>query len=153
MRSMSQSLAKIIVHIVFSTKNHTPFLSGDIRKKLFAYLAGILKKLDCSPILINGVEDHVHILCLLSKNQMPCNVVEKLKAYSSKWIKTETPAAKDFQWQNVYGIFSVSQSNLASVKDYISGQNDHHRRSSFKDEFRAFIKNYDVQYDEQYVWD
>ena len=150
---MSQSLAKIIVHIVFSTKNHAPFLSSDIRGKLFAYLAGILKKLDCNPILINGVEDHVHILCLLSKNQMPCKVVEKLKSHSSKWIKTKTPEAGAFQWQNGYGIFSVSQSNLASVKNYIAGQDDHHRRSSFQDEFRAFLKKYDVQYDEQYVWD
>ena len=149
---MSQSLSKIIVHIVFSTKDHTPCLSNDIRPGLFAYIAGILNKLDSKAILINGVEYHVHILCLLSKNHAPCEIVEKIKTGSSKWIKTQTSAPDSFQWQNGYGMFSVSQSNVASVRSYIAEQEDHHRNVSFKEEFRKFLDKYKVQYDEEYVW-
>ena len=149
---MPQSLAKIIVHIVFSTKNHAPYLSDDIRLGLFAYIAGILNKLDSKAIIINGVEDHVHILCLLSKNHAPCEIVEKIKTGSSKWIKTQTSGLDFFQWQNGYGMFSVSQSNVDLVKRYISNQEKHHRTVSFKDEFRKFLDKYKVQYDEKYVW-
>ncbi|HIJ70746.1 MAG TPA: IS200/IS605 family transposase [Planctomycetes bacterium] len=141
---MPQSLAKIIVHIVFSTKNHAPYLSEDIRPGLFAYMAGILNKLDSKAIIINGVEDHVHILCLLSKNHAPCEIVEKVKTGSSKWIKTQAPGLNSFQWQNGYGIFSVSQSNVESVRRYITDQEEHHRRVSFKDEFRKFLDKYKV---------
>ena len=149
---MPQSLAKIIVHIVFSTKNHDPCLSNDIRPGLFAYIAGILNKLDSKAILINGVEDHVHILCLLSKNHAPCEIVEKVKTGSSKWIKTQASGPDSFQWQNGYGMFSVSQSNVESVRRYIAEQEEHHRNVSFKEEFRKFLDKYKVQYDEKYVW-
>jgi len=149
---MPQSLSKIIVHIVFSTKNHAPCLSNDIRPGLFAYIAGILNKLDSKAILINGVEDHVHILCLLSKNHAPCEIVEKVKTGSSKWVKTQTSGPDSFQWQNGYGMFSVSQSNVASVRSYIAEQENHHRNVSFKEEFRNFLDKYEVQYDEEYVW-
>ena len=150
---MPQSLAKIIVHIVFSTKNHTPFLSNEIRGELFAYIAGILNKLGSNAILINGVEDHIHILCLLSKNHAPCRVIEEVKKNSSKWIKTKSAAFKAFQWQNGYGIFSVSQSSLARVRNYIAEQENHHRRIPFKEELRKLLNRYEVKYDEQYVWD
>ena len=149
---MPQSLAKIIVHIVFSTKNHNPCLSNDIRPGLFAYIAGILNKFDSKAILINDVEDHVHILCLLSKNHAPCEIVEKVKTGSSKWVKTQTSGPDSFQWQNGYGMFSVSQSNVASVKRYIAEQENHHRRVSFEEEFRKFLDKYEVRYDEEYVW-
>jgi len=139
---MPQSLAKIIVHIVFSTKNHAPFLSSDIREELFAYIAGILNKLDSRAILVNGTEEHVHILCLLSKNYAPCKVIEEVKKSSSKWIKTRSAALKTFQWQNGYGIFSVSQSNLAQVKDYIADQENHHRRISFQEELRKLLDRF-----------
>ena len=150
---MPQSLAKIIVHIVFGTKNQRPFLSPNIRDNLFAYIGGILNKIDSTPILIGGVEDHVHILCLLSKNLPPCKLIEKVKSASSKWIKSKNSACKGFQWQNGYAIFSVSNSSLPSVRDYISTQNEHHRKTSFKGELKHFLEKYDLQYDEKYIWD
>ena len=150
---MPQSLAKIIVHITFSTKNRMPCLSKDIQPDLHAYMAGILQQLDCKPIQIGGVEDHVHVLCLLSKNHAVCKIVEELKKGSSKWIKPKEPEFKDFHWQNGYGAFSVSQSKVAGTIDYIGNQTEHHRHVSFQDEFRQFLKRYDVEYDERYVWD
>lgn len=150
---MPQSLAKIIVHIVFSTKHHAPFLTDDVRQELFAYMAGILKELDAAPILINGTEDHVHVLCQLPRNHAPSTIIQKIKSASSRWIKTKSPQLEHFQWQSGYGIFSVSQSHADSVKRYITNQQTHHKTLSFKDEFRRFLDKYKVQYDERYVWD
>jgi REP element-mobilizing transposase RayT len=150
---MPQSLAKIIAHITFSTKNRVPCLSKDVQPELHAYMAGILQELDCKPIQIGGVEDHVHVLCLLSKNHAVCKIVEELKKGSSKWIKPKEPELKGFHWQNGYGAFSVSQSRIAGTIDYIVNQTEHHRRVSFQEEFRQFLKRYDVEYDERYVWD
>ena len=150
---MPQSLAKIIIHIIFSTKNHAPFLSNDISGEIFAYIAGILNKFDCYPILVNGVEDHVHILCNLSKNHAVCKIVEEVKKNSSKWIKNKSDEFKSFEWQNGYGVFSVSQSNLEAVKAYISNQRKHHQKLSFKDELRNFLNKYNIKYNEEYLWD
>ncbi|MDI6794871.1 MAG: transposase [bacterium] len=155
---MPQSLAKIITHIIFSTKNRTPFLSKEIRPQLYSYMAGILMagildKCNSKAILIGGVEDHVHILCLLSKNLAPCKIIEEVKKGSSKWIKPHAANLAKFQWQNGYGIFSVRQSNVEVVQKYIAQQEDHHRKISFQDEFRGFLKKYGLEYDERYVWD
>ncbi len=150
---MPQSLAKIVIHIVFSTKNHAPFLTEPIREQLFPYMAGILNKLDSKAILINGAEDHVHILCLLSRNHTVAEIIEEVKKRSSKWIKTMDQECATFQWQNGYGVFSVSQSRVSAVHNYITDQAEHHRAVTFKEEFREFLNKYQVQYDEQYLWD
>jgi len=150
---MPQSLAKIIVHIVYSTKNRVPCLSKDIQPKLHAYMAGILQEWGCKPIQIGGVEDHVHILCLLSKNHVPCKVIEEVKKGSSKWIKTNGAEFRGFYWQRGYGILSVSESKIATARQYIVNQPNHHRTVSFKDEFRQFLKRYNIEHDERYVWD
>jgi REP element-mobilizing transposase RayT len=148
-----QSLAQLLVHLIFSTKSREPLLSDDIRPELHPYMATILKHMDSSAILINSVEDHVHILFHLSKNHALCDVIENVKKDSSKWIKTKGRTFRNFHWQSGYGALSVSQSNLAQVVKYIEGQKEHHRRRTFQEEFRAFLKRYQVQYDERYVWD
>ena len=150
---MPQSLAQLLVHLIFSTKSREPLLSDDIRPELHPYMATILKHMDSSAILINSVEDHVHILFHLSKNHALCDVIENVKKDSSKWIKTKGRTFRNFHWQSGYGALSVSQSNLAQVVKYIEGQKEHHRRRTFQEEFRAFLKRYQVQYDERYVWD
>jgi putative transposase len=152
-KSMPQSLAQILVHLFFSTKNREGMLSDDIRPGLHAYMATILKGMDPSAILINSVADHAHVLFHLSKKQPLCDVVEVVKKDSSKWIKTKGRAYRNFHWQAGYGAFSVSQSNVAQVLNYIDGQKRHHRRTTFQEEFRAFLKKYQVPYDERYVWD
>jgi len=116
-------------------------------------MATILKGKECPAILINSVEDHAHVLFHLSKTHALCDVIESLKRDSSKWIKTKGRNYRNFHWQSGYGAFSVSQSNVAQVVRYIGKQKEHHRRRTFQEEFRAFLKRYQVPYDERYVWD
>ena len=151
---MAQSLAKIIVHLVFSTKNRSPFLRDEaIRRELNSYLAVTLRELDSPALIIGSLSDHIHVLFLLSRTHAVCDILEEIKKNSSKWIKTKSPDLRDFQWQNGYGIFSVSQSNVASVKAYIAKQEEHHRTMTFQEEFRRLLEKYEVEFDERYVWD
>jgi putative transposase len=135
------------------TKNREPVLSDDIRDELHRYSAGILKELQSPAILINSVEDHVHIFYSHSKNYSPSKIVEEVKKGSSKWLKTKGAAYLNFHWQNGYGAFSVSQSGVAEVVKYIEGQKEHHRRNTFQEEYREFLRRYEVPFDERYVWD
>ena len=106
-----------------------------------------------TPPLINSVADHAHVLFHLSKNHPLCSVIEVVKKDLSKWIKTKGKAYRNFHWQNGYGAFSVSQSNVDEVIKYIEDQKEHHRKRTFQEEFRAFLKKYQMRYDERYVWD
>jgi REP element-mobilizing transposase RayT len=107
-----------------------------------------------SPILsINGTANHVHFVVSLSKNISLADLLNVVKKESSKWIKTKGPLFKPFYWQEGYGGFSIGESQLRAVKDYIARQKIKHRTLSFEDEFRAFLKKYNVPYDERYVWD
>ena len=152
---MPQSLAKVVIHLVFSTKNRTPWLQGqELRQELFAYMATILRKnVDSPAILISGVEDHIHVLGLLSRKFAIMDVVQEAKTETSKWLKKQSPALSTFAWQAGYGIFSVSESNIPAVKSYVEKQEDHHRRMSFQDEFRELCKRHGIEWDERYVWD
>jgi REP element-mobilizing transposase RayT len=151
---MPQSLARVVLHIVFSTKNRVPFLKDtETRTRLHAYMAGILQDIGCDPILIGGVEDHVHILCNLSRTMTIASLVEEAKKNPSKWMKEQSPAYADFYWQGGYGAFSVSQSNVEQVRLYIANQEEHHHKVSFQDEFRALCRKHGVEIDERYVWD
>ena len=151
---MSQSLAKILVHTVFSTKDRRPYLrERPLRADLHNYLGGILNRLECQPLIIGGVEDHVHALFVLGRTCAPAEVVKEIKRGSSLWVKQVHGDQLDFAWQNGYGMFSIGYSQLEQVRDYISHQEKHHLRLSFQDEFRLFLKRYAVAYDERYVWD
>jgi REP element-mobilizing transposase RayT len=124
-----------------------------LRQEVHAYLATIFKEYDSPSLMIGGVEDHVHILCSLSRNHAISEIIRQAKRNSSKWIKTKGRLLAKFSWQNGYGAFSVSQSQVAEVRRYILRQEEHHRRITFQEEFRLFLKRYDVDYDERYVWD
>ena len=150
---MPQSLAKILVHIIFSTKGRTPVIAPGVRPELDAYIVGILRQLECPSILVNSVADHVHILCRLSRTLALAKAIEQVKKGSSKWIKTKAAALRNFHWQNGYGAFSVSQSSVDEVRRYIANQEEHHRRVTFEEEFRAFLDRHGVAYDERFVWD
>jgi REP element-mobilizing transposase RayT len=150
---MPQSLVKNYLHITFSTKNRYPFIDNKISGELFNYLGGICKNLECYPVIVGGYQDHVHILCLLSRKIALMKLIEELKTHSSKWIKTKGQTYQKFYWQNGYGSFSIHPEQLTSVKRYISSQTDHHKNITFKDEFRALLKEYEIEYDERYVWD
>ena len=151
---MPQSLAKILVHSVFSTKDRRPFLRDkNLREETHRYIGGILEQLDCQPIIVGGVEDHVHVLCALSRTCQASEMIKEIKRGSSVWLKTKTAELRDFAWQNGYGIFSIGFSQVEDVRSYITGQEEHHRKVSFQDEFRQLLRRYQVKFDEQYVWD
>jgi len=149
---MPQSLANLYVHLIFSTKDRVPFLTKEVRPDLHAYMATVLANLNSPAVLINSVEDHVHILFNMSRTVTLAQVVEDVKKSSSKWIKTQSPKLTTFAWQAGYGGFSVSESNVPKVENYIRGQEEHHRVKTFQEEYRVFLEKHKIEYDEQYVW-
>jgi putative transposase len=150
---MPQSLANILIHVIFSTKNRAPFVDPEIENELFPYLASICRACDSPAQAVGGTENHVHIACALSRTITVSKLLEEVKRSSSKWIKTKGVNYGTFAWQNGYGAFSVGQSQLGALRRYIAGQKEHHRVRTFEEEFREFLKRYQIEYDEQYVWD
>lgn len=150
---MPQSLVKNYIHITFSTKNRHPFIDGSIQEELFNYLGGICRNLECNPVIVGGYKDHVHILCMLSRKITLMKLIEELKSHSSKWIKTKGKQYLEFYWQNGYGGFSVESRQVEKVRKYILAQEEHHRKISFQEEYVAFLRDHDIEYDERYVWD
>jgi putative transposase len=150
---MSQSLANIVVHLVFSTKSRRPLIRDEDRGQLHAYVTGILKNLDSPLIEINSVRDHIHILFAQSKNYAPARIVERVKTSSSEWIKTVNSWYLDFAWQHGYGEFSVSPMHVEAVREYIRNQTEHHRQEDFQTEYRRFCDKNGKPLDERYAWD
>ncbi len=151
---MPQSLARIVIHIIFSTKHREPFLKDrEVRSRLHAYMAVVLQGVKCDPILINGTEDHVHILCNFSRTITVANLIETVKTAPSKWMKDQGPRYEEFYWQGGYGAFSTSQSDVEEVRSYIADQEEHHRHVSFQDEFRELCRKHGIEIDERYAWD
>jgi REP element-mobilizing transposase RayT len=151
---MPQSLSNVLVHITFSTKGRRAILRpGDLRAEMHKYLGGVSNSLDCPPLIVGGTEDHVHVLARQARTISLADWIKELKRGSSIWAKTKDPALESFQWQAGYGAFSVSQSQLARVQRYIAGQDEHHRKLSFQEEFRELLRRHAVEFDERYVWD
>ena len=151
---MPQSLSAVYIHLVFSTKERRPFLRDKTtRDALHAYLGGVSKTLECPPLIVGGVEDHVHLLCRFGRTITQAEWVKELKRVSNGWLKEQGRDYADFEWQGDYADFSVSQSNLESVKEYIAGQEEHHRKMTFQDELRALLRKHETEFDERYVWD
>jgi REP element-mobilizing transposase RayT len=150
---MAQSLARILVHLIFSTKDRAAVLAPGVRPELRAYFVGTLSRLECPCLEVGGVADHVHMAFVLHRTLSIADLVEEVKKGSSKWLKTRASALRNFHWQNGYGAFSVSPSNEARVRAYILNQERHHRKITFQDEFRTFLRRHGVAFDERYVWD
>jgi putative transposase len=151
---MPQSLSAVYIHLVFSTKERKPFLrDSETRIALHAYLGGISKTLECPPIIVGGVEDHVHILARFARAITQAEWVKELKRVSGLWLKEKGSPYSDFQWQGGYACFSVSESDLERVKKYIADQEKHHGKMSFQDEMRNLFRKHGLEWDERYVWD
>ncbi len=150
---MPQSLAKIYVHLIFSTKGRERVIADDVRSDLHAYFGGILNHLGCVPVEINTEPDHAHLLFVLSRTETISNVVGQLKKSSNDWLRGKHQQFAQFFWQGGYGAFSVSESLVEEVRQYIRNQRQHHQRLTFQDEFRAFLRRYGIEFDERYVWD
>ena len=148
---MPQSLSKVYLHFIFSVKNRDKLISEDVKSKLHSYIIGTAKNLGSYIEEIYANKDHIHILCTLPRTISIAELISKIKSSSSKWLKKQNII--DFSWQNGYGVFSVSSSKVNSVKKYILNQEDHHKTISFKDEYILFLKEYNIEFDEQYVWD
>ena len=149
---MSQSLSKLFVHIVFHIKTGSVGIDKTISKELYAYMGAVIKDNESIPIVINGIENHIHILCVMSKNIALAKLIEEIKRHSSRWIKTQGEQYCQFAWQGGYGAFSVSSSIHDKTKRYIENQEAHHKKMTFKDEYLLFLKEYGINYNEQYLW-
>ncbi len=151
---MPQSLSSVYLHLVFSTKNRQPFLRDpNLRQEMHAYLGGISKTLECPPLIVGGVEDHVHLLCRMSRTITQADWVKELKRVSSIWIKQHDPDSVAFAWQGGYGVFSVSTLALDRTHDYIANQQQHHQKQTFQDEYMAILRKHGLEWDERYVWE
>lgn len=153
---MPQSLNKVILHMVFSTKDRRPLIDVGIRPRLHAYLAEVLRGIEppqSQAFRVGGVADHVHIAATLPRTISIAKLFETVKKESSVWIKKQGAQYRDFYWQNGYGNFSVGPSQLDQLIGYIENQEEHHKTVSFQDEFRKLLGKYRIKFDERYVWD
>jgi REP-associated tyrosine transposase len=153
---MPQSLSKVIIHVIFSTKNREPWLDSSIRPRMHAYLATICRDLGGEALRVGGVADHVHIVTTLPRTVSQARMIERIKKPASKWINAlEAPRYRGFFWQRGYGAFSVSSSQLDAVLQYVETQEEHHRTRTrtFQEEYRELLRRHGVQFDERYVWD
>ncbi len=150
---MAHTCTNLLIHALFSTKNRLPLLDAELKSRLFPYLAGIITRLKGRPVIVNGPRDHVHLLFVLPATLALSELMEKLKANSSKWVHEHFPHRANLAWQRGYTAFTVSQSNLAAVKRYITQQEEHHRKLTFQEEVLAFLKKHGIGYDPRYVFD
>ena len=150
---MPQSLAQILVHLVFSTKNREKVLADDIRDELHAYIGGIVENLKGTLLRSGSVGDHIHLLIAHPRTCAPSELVLAIKTGTSRWLKTKGGRYADFHWQSGYGIFSISPSHRQALEHYIGNQAEHHRIVTFQEEYRRLLEKYGIQFDERYVWD
>lgn len=137
-------------HIVFSTKNREPWLTEPIRQRLWPFVGGIGRKNQMAALEIGGAADHAHILVSIPPTVPISKAVQLMKGGSSHWLKTEFPALAGFAWQDGYGAFTVSESQVETLRTYIRNQAEHHRKKTFADEYRALLERHNVEFDERY---
>lgn len=150
---MSQTHCNLIYHLVFSTKERRPYLTQDCGPAIHRYLAGAVQGIDGIPLIVNGTEDHVHLLVKLHQKHALSDVLREIKANSSNWIHRTYSGLSDFAWQTGYGAFTVSASQKNRIWKYVEDQETHHRKFNFKREYIGLLKKNEIEYDEQYVWD
>jgi putative transposase len=151
---MPQSLSAVCLHAVFSTKGRMRFLHDpSLRIEMHAILGSISRRLDSPAIIVGGTGDHIHQLIRLNRTITQAEWIKEIKRGSSLWIKQREPKLHRFSWQAGYGMFSVSAGDLDAVRQYIASQEEHHRKTTFQDEFRMMLKEYGLQWDGRYVWD
>ena len=148
---MPQSLDNVLVHLVFSTKNRTAWLTPALREEVFAYLAGILSDVGCRPVQVGGHEDHVHLVFAMVRTRSFAQVVEEVKTGSSRWMKTK--GVPGLAWQSGCAVLSVSPGDVDEVIEYVRNQDQQHKKVAFMDEFRALMASSEIEVDERYVWD
>jgi len=151
--AMPQSLANVVIHLVFSAKDRREYFRSPIRDELHVYLATVARNAGCDGSRVGGAADHVHVAVRLGRTLTIAGLVEELKTSSSKWLKTLSPELGDFAWQRGYAAFSVAPADYEALVAYIDDQEEHHRKHTFCAEYRSFLKKYGISFDERYVWD
>ncbi|MEX2174419.1 MAG: IS200/IS605 family transposase [Pirellulaceae bacterium] len=150
---MSHAYARLHYHIVFSTKQRQTFIKSDLKDRLYGYLIGIVNNLDGVIEAIGGIDDHIHLLAFCPPKLAVADFIGKIKANSSGWVHKTWPERAAFSWQRGYGAFSVSESNVESVKTYIADQEVHHRKMTFQEEFRMLLIKHGIPFHEKDLWD
>ena len=148
---MAQSLCKIYLHVVFHVKTTGPIVKDEHLAQLHNYIGALVNTTGCQVLCVGGTGNHIHALMLFSRTETIAHVVEEMKRNSSRWIKTISSEYEKFAWQGGYGVFSVSQSQVDTVVNYIKNQKEHHKKQSFRDEYLEFLRLYKIEYDERYV--
>lgn len=150
---MANTYTCLHYHVIFSTKQRERWLSADIEQRVWSYLGGIACQNDLKPLLIGGVDDHVHMLFSMPPSISVSDALKRIKGGSSGWVKDNFPTLQRFGWQDGCGAFTVSKSQIREIEDYIRSQREHHRVKTFQEEYRAFLDKHEVEYDERYLWD
>ncbi|MGB7924657.1 MAG: IS200/IS605 family transposase [Pyrinomonadaceae bacterium] len=150
---MAHTFTNLLTHIIFSTKDRAPYIDAEVKRELLAYLGGMVREVNGKAYAINGTADHVHLLVSLPPTIALSDAMKVVKANSSRWVSEKWVTRKAFGWQTGYGAFSVSRSNVSDVLKYIANQEEHHRKITFKEEFVAFLKKHEINYDERYIWE
>lgn len=150
---MANTYTSLHYHFVFSTKNRERWISQEIETRVWSFMGGIARENKMFPLMIGGVDDHVHLLLIAPATLSPSKIAQLIKGGSSSWIHGTFENLKSFKWQDGYGAFSVSKSSIPDVTEYIRNQRDHHRTRTFQEEYLAFLQRHEVQYDERYLWD
>ena len=149
---MAQTFTHLLTYVIFATKERRPLWKVEIRPRLFSYRGGIVWDLGGKALIINGTSDHVHLLASMPATISVAELMRIVKAKSSRWGREPFPAEAAFAWQAGYGAFSVSHSHIEAVKEYIAGQEEHHRKVSFQDELLSFLRKQGIEFDERYIW-
>lgn len=149
---MAQSLNKIFLHIIFHIKTTSPKILDADMERLHEYVGQLINTTGCQTVRVGGIEDHIHAVCMLSREETVSHLVEEMKRNSSRWIKTLSPHYRMFAWQGGYAAFSVSQSVVDKVVEYVSNQKEHHKKMTFEEEYIQFLKLHNIEYDERYVF-
>ncbi|MBA3805601.1 MAG: IS200/IS605 family transposase [Acidobacteria bacterium] len=148
---MPQSYTNLLYHLIFSTKNRQPLLTPEYQTRLYDYIGGTIRKQGGIALAINGITDHVHLLVKLRPDKAVSDVLRDLKANASGWMHEIFPELRDFSWQNGYGAFTVSASQVKRVRQYIANQEAHHQKLSFRDELIALLKANEIEFDERFL--
>ena len=149
---MANTYSSLLYHVVFSTKNRAAFIRPEIEARAWAYIGGVARNHKMTTILVGGVEDHIHALVMAPPMLSPSEIAKYLKRDSSRWIHETFADLQDFGWQDGYGAFTVSKSNVPTVVSYIQNQRVHHQTQSFQDEYLESLKKQGMEYDERYLW-
>ncbi|HEX8843631.1 MAG TPA: IS200/IS605 family transposase [Pyrinomonadaceae bacterium] len=148
---MSQSYTNLLYHLIFSTKNRQPLITPEYQSRLYDYVGGAIRKQGGIALAVNGMPDHLHLLAKLRPDKSVSDILRDLKANASGWLHEVFPSLRDFSWQNGYGAFTVSVSQVERVKIYIANQEMHHRKLSFRDELLALLRANKIEFDERYL--